>query len=49
MENIVCISMKTRKSEKPAANPLVVLREEPLFNPDSSDAVGINPIGIAVW
>lgn len=39
---------------KPIANPVVVLREEfddwaVLFNPDSADAVGINPVGVAVW
>jgi len=39
---------------KPISNPLVVLREEfddwaVLFNPDTADAVGINPIGVVVW
>lgn len=39
---------------KPMANPLVVLREEfddwaVLFNPDTADAVGINPVGVAAW
>ena len=38
----------------PIANPNVVLREEfddwaVLFNPDTADAVGTNPIGVAVW
>ena len=38
----------------PIANPIVVLREEfddyaILFNPDTADAVGLNPIGVAVW
>jgi SynChlorMet cassette protein ScmD len=42
------------RSDKPIANPLVVLREEfddwaVLFNPDTADAVGINPVGVAVW
>ncbi len=41
-------------SDKPIANPVVVLREEfdewaVLFNPDTADAVGINPVGVAVW
>jgi SynChlorMet cassette protein ScmD len=41
-------------SQKPMANPVVVLREEfddwaVLFNPDTAEAVGINPVGIAVW
>jgi SynChlorMet cassette protein ScmD len=40
--------------KKPLANPVVVLREEfddwaVLFNPDTAEAVGINPVGIAVW
>jgi SynChlorMet cassette protein ScmD len=39
---------------KPIANPLVVLREEfddwaILFNPDTARALGINPVGVAVW
>jgi SynChlorMet cassette protein ScmD len=39
---------------KPIANPVVVLREEfddwaILFNPDTAAAVGINPVGVAVW
>jgi len=38
----------------PIANPLVVLREEfddwaILFNPETADAMGINPVGVAVW
>ena len=33
---------------------MVVLREEfdewaVLYNPDTSDAVGINPVGVAIW
>lgn len=40
--------------DKPIANPLVVLREDldewaVLFNPDTADAVGINPVGIMIW
>jgi SynChlorMet cassette protein ScmD len=40
--------------DKPIANPIVVLREEfddwaILFNPDTAAAVGINPVGVAVW
>ncbi len=43
-----------RKTKKPIANPVVVLREEfddwaILFNPDTADAVGTNPVGVAVW
>ncbi len=39
---------------KPIANPVVVLREEfddwaILFNPDTAEAVGINPVGVAIW
>ena len=41
-------------TDKPIANPIVVLREEfddwaILFNPDTADASGINPVGVAVW
>lgn len=41
-------------TDKPIANPVVVLREEfddwaVLFNPDTADAVGTNPVGVAVW
>ncbi len=41
-------------TDKPLANPLVVLREEfddwaILFDPDSGRAYGINPIGVFVW
>ena len=42
------------QTDKPIANPVVVLREEfddwaVLFNPDTADAVGTNPVGVAVW
>jgi SynChlorMet cassette protein ScmD len=47
---------KTDKANKnkPVVNPTVVLREEfddwaILFNPDTADAVGTNPVGVAVW
>ncbi len=41
-------------SEKPLANPLVVLREEfddwaILFDPDTGHAFGLNPVGVFVW
>ena len=41
-------------SKKPMANPVVVLRKEfddwaVLFNPDTAEAVGVNPIGVAIW
>jgi SynChlorMet cassette protein ScmD len=41
-------------SDKPIANPLVVLREEfddwaVLFNPENADAISTNPVGVAVW
>jgi SynChlorMet cassette protein ScmD len=43
-----------KPSAKPVANPIVVLREEfddwaVLFNPDTANAVGTNPVGVAVW
>jgi SynChlorMet cassette protein ScmD len=39
---------------KPIANPLVVLREEfddwaVLFDPDTGNAFGLNPVGVFVW
>ena len=39
---------------KPVANPLVVLREEfddwgVLFDPDSGEGYGINPVSIFIW
>jgi SynChlorMet cassette protein ScmD len=42
------------KKSNPIANPLVVLREEfddwaVLFNPDTAEAVGTNPVGVFVW
>ena len=41
-------------TDRPIANPVVVLREEfddwaVLFNPDTAEAAGINPVGVAVW
>lgn len=38
----------------PIVNPVAVLREElddwaVLFNPDTGDVVGVNPVGVAVW
>jgi len=41
-------------SDKPAVNPVVVLREEfddwaVLFNPDTAAAIGINPMGVNIW
>jgi SynChlorMet cassette protein ScmD len=41
-------------TDRPIANPVVVLREEfddwaILFNPDTAAAVGINPVGVSVW
>lgn len=41
-------------TEKPIINPVVVLRKEfddwaVLFNPDTAEAVGINPVGVAIW
>ena len=38
----------------PIADPVVVLREEfddwaLLFNPDTRDTVGIDPVGVQIW
>ena len=43
-----------KRSDRPIANPVVVFREEfdkwaVLFNPDTADAAGINPVGVVVW
>ena len=40
--------------QNPIANPVAVLREEfddwaVLFNPDTAEAVGVNPVGVAIW
>lgn len=42
------------QTDRPIVNPSVVLREELddwaiLYNPDTADAVGTNPVGVAVW
>jgi SynChlorMet cassette protein ScmD len=42
------------QQSKPVANPLLVLREEfddwaVLFDPDSGEAFGINPVGVFIW
>ena len=42
------------QTDRLIANPIVVLREEfddwaVLFNPDTAEAVGTNPVGVAVW
>lgn len=43
-----------RKDKNPIANPLIVLREEfddwaILFDPETGNAFGINPVGVLVW
>jgi SynChlorMet cassette protein ScmD len=43
-----------KPTDIPIANPVVVLREETddwaiLFNPDTCEAVGINPTGVRIW
>jgi SynChlorMet cassette protein ScmD len=42
------------KTNKPVANPVVVLREEfddwaVLFDPDTGNAFGLNPVGVFIW
>jgi len=42
------------QKKNPLINPVVVLRKEfddwaVLFNPDTAEAVGINPIGVVIW
>jgi SynChlorMet cassette protein ScmD len=41
-------------NDRPVANPIAVLREEfddwaVLFNPDTAEALGTNPVGVAIW
>ncbi len=41
-------------NDKPAANLIVVLREEfddwaVLFDPDTGNAFGLNPVGVFIW
>lgn len=41
-------------SPRPVASPIAVLREEfddwgVLFNPDTAEAYGINPVAVAAW
>jgi len=41
-------------TDKPIANPLIVLRQEfddwaILFDPDSGNAYGLNPVSVLVW
>ncbi len=43
-----------KSADNPAANPVVILREEFdgwafLFNPETADAVVINQTGVAIW
>jgi len=43
-----------RDNDKPVANSLTVLREEfddwaVLFDPDSGNAFGLNPVGVFIW
>ena len=42
------------QTKKLIINPVVVLRKEfddwaVLFNPDTAEAVGINPVGVTIW
>lgn len=41
-------------TSNPIANPMIVLRQEfddwaILFDPDTGDAYGINPVGVFIW
>ena len=43
-----------KPTDKPKANPAIGLREDfedwaVLFDPNTTDAVGINPVGVVVW
>ena len=42
------------KIENPLANPVIGLRQEfdewgLLYNPDTSDSMAINPVGVVIW
>jgi len=46
--------MKVGEKGKLIAHPLIVLREEfddwaVLFDPDTGNAVGLNPLGVFIW
>ena len=46
--------MQDHNKSVPVANPSVILREEfdnwaILFDPDTGDAFGINPVGVFIW
>ena len=46
--------MPLTEESRPIADPAVVLREEfddwaVLFAPDTGNAVGLNPTGVAIW
>jgi SynChlorMet cassette protein ScmD len=46
--------MELQSAERPVANPLIILREEfddwaILFDPDSGDGYGLNPVGVFIW
>jgi SynChlorMet cassette protein ScmD len=54
MKNQKMVGRTMPDNDKPVTYPFVVLREEfddwaVLFNPDTADAVGINPVGVVVW
>lgn len=43
-----------KQTKDPIANPMMVLREEfddwaILFNPDSGEAFGMNPVSVLIW
>lgn len=43
-----------KEESRPAADPRIVLREESddwaiLFDPDSNDTYGLNPISVYIW
>ena len=49
-----CTGSWVRRLDRPIANPVVVIKEGNgdwvvLFNPDTTDAVGINAVGIMMW
>lgn len=54
MKKFLKEELKMEEDKKPIANPMVVLREEfddwaILFNPDTGDAFGLNPVSVFIW
>ncbi|HBI16226.1 MAG TPA: SynChlorMet cassette protein ScmD [Desulfobulbaceae bacterium] len=54
LTTLLLLNWYAMHKSSPVINPVVVLRKEfddwaVLFNPDTAEAVGINPVGVEVW